>query len=454
MKGGIRLYSLLDEGLLAEVLMGKVNVGVIGVGTVGAGVAEILINQRELLRARTNLDLNLKTAVDINWDKAKGLDMSSVKRSNQADDILEDPDIDIVVETIGGYEPAFSFISKALKNKKHVVTANKALIASKGKELFQLAEENGVDLSFEASVGGGIPVIKGLREGLVANNIISIYGIVNGTCNYILTKMHQDGLAFSDALRAAQEKGFAEADPTLDIEGTDSAHKLTILAMLASSSFVDMDSIFVEGITQITKLDIDFAKSLGYTVKLLAIYRDLDGNLDLRVHPTLVPDDHLMASVNNELNAIFIKSDFVGDTMFYGPGAGRKPTASAIVSDIVDLGRDMTLRNRVKSSNRSVNTNSLRKVVPLDHISNRFYLRLYTYDAPGILAQISGILGEEKVSISSVLQLETHERDNYVPLVILTHKAPEKAMKRAVERIKSLSFVRNDLVYLRLLQEL
>ncbi len=431
-----------------------INIGIIGMGTVGTGVAEILLRQKKILTSRTGLNLRLKRVVDINWEKATGIDLSSVRRSSDAYDILEDKDIHIVVETIGGHEPAFSFISKAIKNKKHVVTANKALIASKGKELFELAEDNGVDLMFEASVGGGIPVIKGLREGLVANDIENIYGILNGTCNYILTKMHQEGLDFSDALKAAQERGFAEADPSLDIKGNDTAHKLTILAMLASSSFVELNSIFMEGITEISKLDIDFAKSFGYTIKLLAIYRVLNEGIDLRVHPTLVPSDHLLASVSNELNAIFVKSNFAGDTMFYGPGAGRRPTASAIVSDIVDLGRDMILQNGTRFSSRSIDTKSLARVVTLDNVSNRFYLRLYTYDAPGILAQISGILGEEKVSISSVLQLETHEKENYVPLVILTHKAPEKAMKRAIERIKELSFIRNDLVYLRLLDEL
>jgi homoserine dehydrogenase len=339
---------------------------------------------------------------------------------------LEDPEIDIVVETIGGYEPAFTFISKALRNKKHVVTANKALIATRGRELFKLAEQNGVDLLFEASVGGGIPIIKGLREGLIANKIKSIYGILNGTSNYILTRMHQEELEFAQALKEAQAKGFAEADPTLDIGGGDAAHKLTILASLASSGWVDFNKLSVEGITGVTKLDIQFAKSFGYTIKLLAIYRALPDGSDLRVHPTLVPNKHLLAAVSNELNAIFVNGDFVGNTMFYGPGAGERPTASSIVSDIADLSHDLLLKEDRMSSDRTVNPDREVETVSIAEITNRFYLRFFTLDEPGILSKISGILGEYNISISSMVQLETHEQDHYVPIVLLTHEATEQ----------------------------
>ncbi|HPT86944.1 MAG TPA: homoserine dehydrogenase [Bacillota bacterium] len=424
----------------------QVNIGILGLGTVGTGVARILLEQKELLRTRSGLTFNLTAISELDWNRDRGLDLTGVHCTTQADEVLNDPNIDIVVETIGGYEPAYTFISRALQNKKHVVTANKALIATRGRELFKLAEENGVDLLFEASVGGGIPIIKGLREGLVANRINSIYGILNGTSNFILSRMHQDELEFDQALKEAQAKGFAEADPTLDISGGDAAHKLTILATLASSAFVDYHQLSVEGITNITKLDITFAKSFGYTIKLLAIYRALENGLDLRVHPTLVPNSHLLAAVNNELNAVFVNGDFVGNTMFYGPGAGERPTASAIVSDIVDLSRNLDQH----LTNRAVHLDRAAATVPLTEITNRFYLRFFTLDAPGILSKISGILGEHNISIASMVQLETHEQDHYVPIVLLTHEASEQAMAEALDKIGKLDFVRDNYLRLRL----
>lgn len=427
-----------------------VKVGIIGLGTVGTGVAEILLDQKQLLKDRSAMHVELKTVVDVTWDKSSELDLSGVVKSSNADDILHDPEIDIVVETIGGFEPAKRFVSTALQNHKHVVTANKALIATYGKDLFQLAVNNQVNLLFEASVGGGIPIIKGLREGLVANNIQNIFGILNGTSNYILTKMHSESVSFSEALQEAQDLGFAERDPTLDVGGGDAAHKIAILASLASSSVVDCSSIYVEGITRISTLDISFAKEFGYTIKLLAICRVLKSGLDVRVHPTLVPDRHLLASVSNELNAVFVQSDYVGNTMFYGPGAGQRPTASAVVSDIIDAAKYICFGGSKILYKPAINPEKTAVVVPLEQVTNRYYLRMYTYDAPGILAQISGILGEEKVSISSVLQLETHEQDNYVPLVILTHRALEKDVNKAVTKINSLPFLRDDVLCMRL----
>lgn len=428
----------------------EVNIGIIGLGTVGTGVARILLVQRELLHTRTALHFNLKTISEIDWSKKRDLDLSGVQCVTNADDILTDPDIDIVVETIGGYEPALSFIRKAIQNRKHVVTANKALIATKGRELFKLAEENGVDLLFEASVGGGIPIIKGLREGLVANTIESIYGILNGTSNFILTRMHEDELEFDQALKEAQAKGFAEADPTLDVGGGDAAHKLTILASIASSGLVDFNRIYVEGITAITKLDIGFAKSFDYTIKLLAIYRRMEDGLDLRVHPTLIPNSHLLAAVRQELNAIFVKGDFVGSTMFYGPGAGERPTGSAIVGDIVDLSRDLFLKEGEQFCSRTINPAKVINIIPMDHIKSRFYLRFFTLDAPGVLSQIAGALGECGISISSMVQLETHEKENYVPIVLLTHEASEAAMDKALQSIRQFDFVKDDYLRLRL----
>lgn len=428
----------------------QVHVGILGLGTVGTGVARILLQQKELLKTRSTATFNLRTIAELDWQRDRGLDLTGVKCTTNADELLEDPEINIVVETIGGYEPAFTFIKRALQNRKHVVTANKALIATRGKELFKTAQENGVDLLFEASVGGGIPIIKGLREGLIANRIESIYGILNGTCNYILTRMHQDDLEFAEALKGAQAKGFAEADPTLDISGGDSAHKLTILGSIATSSFIPFEKLYVEGITGISKLDINFAKTLGYTIKLLAIYRAFKDGVDLRVHPTLVSNSHLLSAVSNELNAIFVQGDFVGNTMFYGPGAGERPTASAIACDIVDLSRDLLLKEGEKYCNRTINPNMDVKLIPIDEVSNRFYLRFFTKDMPGVLAKISGVLAHYKISISSMVQLEIHGKDNYVPIVILTHEALEKSMKLALQEISRFEFVKDDYLRLRI----
>jgi homoserine dehydrogenase len=430
----------------------KVNIGIIGLGTVGTGVARILLEQKELLKTRSSLNFNLKTIAELDWSNDRDLDLSQVYCTTNANELLDDPDINIVVETIGGYEPAFSFISKALNNRKHVVTANKALIATKGMELYKIAQENDVDLLFEASVGGGIPIIKGLREGLVANRFESIYGILNGTTNYILTKMHQEGLDFSDALKNAQEKGFAEADPTLDINGGDAAHKLTILGSIASNSFIPFEKIYVEGITRITKLDISFAQSFGMTIKLLAIYRRYKDGVDLRVHPTLISNSHLLAAVSNELNAIFVKGDFVGNTMFYGPGAGERPTASAIVSDIVDLSRDLLLKEGEKYCNRAISLTQNVRFVPIEDIQSRFYLRFMTKDKPGVLSMISGVLAQYGISISSMVQLESHEKDNYVPIVLLTHEALEKSMEQALKKIVEFDFVKEDYLRLRIFE--
>ena len=431
----------------------QVNVGIIGLGTVGTGVARILLEQKELLKTRTSLDFNLKTIVELDWSKDRNLDLSQVNCTTDADTLLEDPEINVVIETIGGYEPAFTFISKALKNRKHVVTANKALIATKGMELYKMAQENGVDFLFEASVGGGIPIIKSLREGLVANRFESIYGILNGTTNYILTKMHQKGLDFADALKGAQEKGFAEADPTLDISGGDAAHKLAILSTIASNSFIPFDKIYLEGITEITKLDISFAQSFGMTIKLLAIYKRSEEGVDLRVHPTLIDNSHLLAAVSNELNAIFVKGDFVGDTMFYGPGAGERPTASAIVSDIVDLSRDLLLQEGEKYCNRAISLTQNVRLIPIEDVKSRFYLRFMTLDKPGVLSKISGVLAENNISISSMVQLESHEKDNYVPIVLLTHEALEKSMEQALQKILKFDFVKDDFLRLRIFEE-
>jgi homoserine dehydrogenase len=429
----------------------RINVGMLGLGTVGTGVVRIF--QKRQFQTRLGMDYRLKTIVVGDVNKPRRVDLNGIRITSDAETMLDDPEIDIVIETIGGYQPAFSLIERALHNKKPVVTANKALIATHGKELFQIAADNGVDLLFEASVGGGIPIIKGLREGLVANEIESIYAILNGTSNYILTRMHQEELEFEQALKEAQAKGFAEADPTLDIGGGDAAHKLTILASIASGGFVDFQDLYVEGITAITKLDIRFAKQFGYTVKLLATYRLLPDGLDLRVHPTLVPSSHQLAAVSHEMNAVYVKGDFVGNTMFYGPGAGEKPTASAIVGDVVDITGQSLVKENGVTGRLSIDPKRRPRIVPVTQITNRYYLRLFTLDIPGVLAKIAAVLGSKGISIASVVQLETQVQDHYVPIVILTHAALEDAMEKALREITQFDFVAENYLRLRVFDQ-
>jgi homoserine dehydrogenase len=428
----------------------KINIGMLGLGTVGTGVVRVL--QKRQFQARPGVDYRVKTIAVADVNKPRRVDLNGITITSDAETILNDPEIDIVIETIGGREPAFSFICQALRNHKPVVTANKALIATCGGELLKIAAENEVDLLCEASVGGGIPIIKGLREGLAANRIESIYAILNGTSNYILTRMHQEELEFEQALKEAQAKGFAEADPALDVGGGDAAHKLTILASIASAGFVNFNDLYVEGITGITKLDISFAKQFGFIVKLLAIYRSLPQGLDLRVHPTLIQNSHQLAAVNHEMNAVFVKGDFVGNTMFYGPGAGERPTASAIAGDVIDLSNDLLCRG---SRSRRILINPERRiaVTPVSQIVSRFYLRFFTLDMPGVLAQIATVLGKKGISISSVMQLENQVQDNYVPIVILTHKAQEQAMNEALQEIAAFDFVKKDYLRLRIFDQ-
>ncbi|HET7319361.1 MAG TPA: homoserine dehydrogenase, partial [Nitrospirota bacterium] len=319
----------------------SVNVGIIGFGTVGTGTARILIDNADIIRRRLGAPVILKKISDLDIKKDRGIKLGEVKLTTDAKDIIGDPDIDVVVELIGGYKPAKEFILEAMKNKKHVVTANKALLAVHGEELYAAATKYGVTIGFEASVAGGIPILAAVRNGLAANNIKSIYGIVNGTCNYILTLMTNAGRKFDEVLREAQAKGYAEADPTFDIEGIDSAHKLAVLTMLAYGTPVKFNDIYTEGISKITPLDIDFAKELGYKIKLLAITKMVNGEVEARVHPTMLPEEYPIATVDGVFNALSVVGDAVGQTMFYGRGAGDMPTGSAVVSDIIDIGRDI-----------------------------------------------------------------------------------------------------------------
>lgn len=420
--------------------MKQVKVGIIGFGTVGTGTAKILLTQRDLIKKRTGIDLILKKVADKDTQRQREITLPEGVFTSDAWEIIKDPDIDIVIELVGGIRPAKDFIMEALKNGKHVVTANKALLAEEGNDIFTLAKEKGLQVGFEASVGGGIPIIKVMKEGLVANKFLAIYGIINGTTNYILTKMTNEGIDFQDALREAQQLGYAEADPTLDIEGIDSAHKITILSSLAYGIPLSFNKVYCEGITKITAQDIAFAKEFGYKIKLLAITKILNGEIELRVHPTMVPEDYLIAKVDGVFNAIYVEGESVGATLYYGRGAGSMPTGSAVVSDIVDIAKGASF-NPLDFSEKL-------KIKPIEEIESMYYFRFSALDRPGVLSKISGVFGEHNISIASVIQ-KGRSKAGAVPLVILTHKAKEKDVLQALEKIDKLPVVAAKSVFIR-----
>lgn len=420
--------------------MKEVKVGVIGFGTVGTGTVSILLNQRQLIKKKTGIDLILKKIADKDLERPRPITVSRQLLTTDAWEIIKDPEIDIVVELIGGIHPAKEFIIEALKNGKHVVTANKALLAEEGNEIFEEARQRGLQIGFEASVGGGIPIIKVIREGLVANRMLAIYGIINGTTNFILTKMTNEGIDFPEALRQAQELGYAEADPTLDIEGIDSAHKLTILASLAYGIPLSFKKVYCEGITKISAQDIEFAKEFGYKIKLLAITKLLNSEIELRVHPTMVPEDYLISKVDGVFNAIYVEGDSVGATLYYGRGAGSMPTGSAVVADIVDIAKGVKTLHFDFSEKFEIK--------PIEEIESMYYFRFMALDRPGVLSKISGVFGEHNISIASVIQ-KGRSKAGAVPLVILTHKAKEKDVLQAVAKIDQLPVVAAKSVFIR-----
>lgn len=428
----------------------KVNVGIIGWGTVGTGVVKILLNQEKYIREYDKLSINLQRIADIDITTPRGINVDRSLLTTDAYDVINAPDINIVVELIGGLNPAFKFISEALKAGKHVVTANKAVIASYGKELFNLARENKVMIRFEASVGGCIPIIKSLQEGLSANKIRSIYGIVNGTCNYILTQMTDKGLDLADVLKDAQNRGYAESDPTYDIEGIDSANKIAILASLAYGTDIRLDDVFVEGITHITQKDIQYAQELGYRIKLLAIAKLVENNkLQVRVHPTMLHEKNMLANVNGVFNAIYVTGNAAGATMFYGHGAGQMPAASAVVGDVIEIAKSIASgADSVIISAPSL-SNTQFSVEYISECKTRYYLRMQALDQPGVLASISGILGKKGISISSVIQKERHEEGSCVPVVLMTHEAVEKNVVEAVKEIDALSVIKSKTMLIR-----
>ncbi|MFZ0441996.1 MAG: homoserine dehydrogenase [Methanobacterium sp.] len=421
-----------------------VNIGLIGFGTIGSGVVEVFNKNLRLLENKVNKKVKLKKVVDLDIETDRGVYISPELLSTDVDDILEDPEIDIVIELIGGYQPALKFILRAMENGKHVVTANKALIAKHWNEIISSAQKNHARICFEASVGGGIPLLQPLNEGLAANHFDSIYGIINGTANYILTKMSEEGRNFEDVLKEAQERGYAESDPTFDIEGDDSAQKLIILTIIGFGIYVKQEKFHVEGISKITQEDISFAKDeLNCCIKLLAISKLVDGNLEVRVHPTLVPMDHLLSSVNGVFNGVYLIGDIVGPVMMYGPGAGMLPTASAVVGDCIDI-----IENMTKPVLYGPSETSVRKISNINDLKSKYYLRLLTEDKPGVLHQISGILSEYNISIGSMTQ---KQENNGIPIFMVTHTALEMDMRAAIDKIDQLDCVKDKTIFIRVL---
>lgn len=419
----------------------QVNVGLFGLGTVGTGVVKALEKRVGLITSRTGYHVRIKTICVRNLDRAREVNTTKYKVTTNSEHIINDPEINVVIEAMGGIEPAKSYIKAALENGKHVVTANKALISKHGEELFELAAKNGVNLAFEASVCSSIPIIKGIRESFVANSISSISGIVNGTTNFILTKMTNEGRSYESALEEAQQKGFAEADPSFDIGGKDAAQKIAILAMLAFNTVVDPDTVYTEGIQDIIAEDIRFAGNWGYVIKLIAIAKKADGNgegIDVRVHPMLIPKKHPLASVAGELNAVYLDGDLADGQMFYGKGAGQLPTASAVISDVIDVMKSVAVVR---------NFNSL-ALIDINDLEFSYYLRLPVIDRPGVIYRIAKVLATNGISIAELVQPTGKE---VVPIVIKTHNAKERMMRHAFDEINKLAVVKKGAVMVRIL---
>ncbi len=431
--------------------MKVINVGLLGCGTVGTGVAKLLIENQGLLRARVGAELRLKTIAEIDTERDRGLDLAPGVMVPDARPVVDDPEIDIIVEMIGGEGIARELILKAIANGKQVVTANKALLALHGNALFAAAAAGGVDLAFEASVGGCMPIIKTLRESLVADRIHTMTGILNGTCNYILTKITDDGSPFREALAEAQKNGFAEADPTLDVEGFDTAHKLALLTALAFGMEINYGDIYIEGISKVTPQDIGFAADFGYRVKLLAIGKDRGSAVEARVHPTMIPEDNILSSVSGSLNAITVSADAVGDILLSGRGAGMLPTASAVLSDVVDIARNLVNGTTGRVPALSYQRDQIRRVplLPIEELTTHYYFRFSALDRPGVLSKISGILGNHEISLKSVHQ-KGRKTNGAVPIVMLTHLAREADVKQALAEIALLDVVSDRPVVIRI----
>lgn len=423
----------------------KVLIGVLGCGTVGSGVVHALLSRKRLLARRSGVELVLKQVVTRNPSAKRPLKIPRSLLSSSVEKVLNDPEIDVVVELIGGIHPAKEYILRALRSGKHVVTANKALLAEEGEALFSAANKAGRELYFEASVGGGIPIVKAIREGFIGNHLEAIYAIINGTSNYILTQMAQEGSEFREALLSAQRRGYVERNPSLDINGNDAAHKLAILCWLAFGRQIPLKQIYTEGISRVTAHDLRYARALGYSIKLLAIGKQEKGKIEARVHPTLIPEDHLLASVKGVYNAIYLRGDMVGKSLLYGRGAGQMPTASAVISDIVDLARNITYERGTapffRWDSRLMKKGRCPQFKPMNEVRSRYYIRILAEDKPGVLAQVAQILGRHQISIASVIQQEKIH-SHLLPVVMMTHQAVEKEMQGAIRQIDQLKSIR------------
>jgi len=430
----------------------RVNVGIVGYGTVGKGTVNVLIDNANVIKEKTGIDIFVKSVADLKINEFDDQFLRKVpNKYTDADMIINDPVIDIVVELIGGYNAAKKVILDAIEKKKHVVTANKALLAVYGTEIFKKAEEKSVQLGFEGSVGGGIPIIKVLKEDLAANNIKEIYGIINGTANYILTRMEKEGKEFDEVLKDAQRLGYAEADPTFDIEGIDTAHKITILSSIAFNTIIPFDKVFVEGISSIKQVDIDFAKKLNCKIKLLAIAKKHENDIEVRVHPTMIPERYILSKVENVFNAIYLVSDKLDRTIHYGRGAGGLPTGSAVAGDIISIARDIICgcQKRVPVLGFTKEYRSYFPVKNIDDIRSSFYLRFMALDKPGVLSKIAGVLGKYNISISAAIQPGDYSPGDVVPLVFMTHETIGRHVSDAVREIDSMEYVKSKTVVIR-----
>jgi homoserine dehydrogenase len=432
--------------------MKPINVGLLGIGTVGGGTFTVLQRNAEEITRRAGRPIRITVVADKNLELAKKITGGACRVTDDAFSVVSDPEVDIVIELIGGYGVAKELVLKAIANGKHVVTANKALLATHGNEIFKAAQDKGVMVAFEAAVAGGIPIIKAVREGLTANRIEWIAGIINGTTNFILSEMRDKGLSFDTVLKEAQRLGYAEADPTFDIEGVDAAHKITILASLAFGIPMQFDKAYIEGISKLDSIDIKYAEQLGYRIKLLGITKRTPEGVELRVHPTLIPTKRLIANVEGAMNAVLVQGDAVGATLYYGKGAGAEPTASAVIADLVDITRMHTAdpENRVPHLAFQPNAMADLKILPMDEVITSYYLRLRVQDKPGVLADITRILADEQISIDAVIQKEPGEGEDQTDLIMLTHQTREKRINAAIKKIEALGVVAGKVTKLRL----
>jgi len=432
--------------------MKPIRVGLLGLGTVGQGTFNVLRRNQEVIRRRAGRGIEIAMVGVRNVARARALIADAVPITDRLQDVVRNPDIDIVVELIGGYEPARELALDAIAHDKHLVTANKALLAVHGNEIFDAARQMGVMVAFEAAVGGGIPIIKALREGLTGNRIEWIAGVINGTSNFILSRMRDTGAPFETALRQAQELGYAEADPSFDINGTDAAHKIAILAAIAFGVPIRFDAAYIEGIADLAAADMRYAEQLGYRIKLLGITRLTPGGVELRVHPTLVPMQRLIANVEGAMNAVLVKGDAVGTTMYYGPGAGSEPTASAVVADLVDVTRMHTADPDDRVPHLAFQADSLVRLpwLPIEDTLTSYYFRMRVADQPGVLADIARILADGRISIDALFQREPGAGENQTDVIMLTHEALERDVNVALTRIEALETVLAPVIRIRL----